>query len=68
MVDYCAGYNALALQSRVERLECMVHARRKFVDIQKVQPKDMTGRADVTTDLINMLYGVERGLKSVGDE
>ncbi|GFM80325.1 hypothetical protein PSCICN_10170 [Pseudomonas cichorii] len=68
MIDYCAGYNALALQLRVEHLECMVHARRKFVDIQKVQPKGMTGRTDVTMDLINMLCGIECGLKSVGDE
>lgn len=38
MTDDCAGCNALALQPVVERLACMAHARRKFVDAQKVQP------------------------------
>jgi hypothetical protein len=39
MTDDYAGYNALALQPGVERLACMAHARRKFVDAQKVQPR-----------------------------
>jgi transposase len=47
MTDDYAGYNALALQPGVERLACMAHARRKFVDAQEVQPKGKTGRADI---------------------
>lgn len=43
MTDDYAGYNALALQPGVERLACMAHVRRKFVDAQKVQPKGKTG-------------------------
>ena len=39
------------------------HARRKFVEAQKVQPKGKTGRADVALSLINKLYGIERDLK-----
>ncbi|MEE5107992.1 IS66 family transposase, partial [Pseudomonas alliivorans] len=62
------GYNALALQPGVERLACMAHARRKFVDAQKVQPKCKTGRADIALMMINKLYGIERELKSVSDE
>lgn len=68
MTDDYAGYNALALQPGVERLACMAHARRKFVDAQKVQPKGKTGRADIALTMINRLYGIERELKGVSDE
>ncbi|QZI73031.1 IS66 family transposase [Pseudomonas protegens] len=68
MTDDYAGYNALALQPGVERLACMAHARRKFVDAQKVQPKGKTGRADIALTMINKLYGIERELKDVSDE
>ena len=68
MTDDYAGYNALALQSGVERLACMAHARRKFVDAQKVQPKGKTGRADIALTMINKLYGIERELKEADDE
>jgi transposase len=34
MTDDYAGYNALAAQPGVERLACMAHVRRKFVDAQ----------------------------------
>lgn len=39
MTDDYAGYNALALQPGVERLACMVHARRKFVERKRCSPK-----------------------------
>ncbi|MBX8552308.1 IS66 family transposase [Pseudomonas cichorii] len=68
MTDDYAGYNALGLQPGVERLACMAHARRKFVDAQKVQPSGKTGRADAALTLINKLYGIERELKDVSDE
>lgn len=68
MTDDYAGYNTLALQPGVERLACMAHARRKFVDAQKVQPKGKTGRADIALTMINKLYGIERDLKDVSDE
>ncbi|MCF5511247.1 MULTISPECIES: IS66 family transposase [Pseudomonas] len=68
MTDDYAGYNALALQPGVERLACMAHARRKFVDAQKVQPKGKTGRADIALTMINKLYGIERELKDASDE
>lgn len=47
---------------------CWAHARRKFVEAQKVQPKGKTGRADIALNLINKLYGVERDLKESRDE
>ena len=67
MTDDYAGYNALALRPGVERLACMAHARRKFVEAQKVQPKGKTGRADIALTMINKLYGIERDLKD-GDD
>ena len=68
MTDDYAGYNALALQPGVERLACMVHARRKFVEAQKVQPKGKTGRADIVLAMMSKLYGIERELKDACDE
>ncbi|WP_073172532.1 IS66 family transposase [Pseudomonas asturiensis] len=67
MTDDYAGYNALGAQAGVERLGCWAHARRKFVEAQKVQPKGKTGRADIALNLINKLYGIERDLKTCGD-
>lgn len=51
----------------VERLGCWAHARRKFVEAQKVQPKGKTGRADIALNLINKLYGIERDLQAGND-
>lgn len=60
-------YNALGVQLGIERMGCWAHARRKFVEAQKVQPKGKTGRADIALNLINKLYGIERDLEDVGD-
>src|SRR5690606_32706240 len=67
MTDDYAGYNAVAAQAGIERLACWAHARRKFVEAQKVQPKGKTGRADVALNLINKLYRIERELKDADD-
>ncbi len=67
MTDDYAVYNALGAQAGVERLGCWAHARHKFVEAQKVQPKGKTGRADIALNLINKLYGIERDLKACGD-
>lgn len=68
MTDDYAGYNALGAQAGVERLGCWAHARRKFVEARKVQPKGKTGRADIALNLINKLYGVERDLNDACDD
>lgn len=60
MTDDYAGYIALAAQPGIERLACLAHARRKFVEAQKVQPKGKAGRADIGLNLINRLYVIER--------
>jgi len=67
MTDDYASYNAAAAQSGIERLACWAHARRKFVEAQKVQPKGNPGRADMALNLINKLYGIERDLKESSD-
>ncbi|MGX0954757.1 hypothetical protein AB7M18_000885 [Pseudomonas viridiflava] len=67
MTDDYAGYNALGAQAGADRLGCWAHARRKFVEAQKVQPKGKTGRADIVLNLINKLYGIERDLKDACD-
>lgn len=67
MTDDYGGYNALAAQVGIERLACWAHARRKFVEAQKVQPKGKTGRADMALSLINKHYGIERDLKEASD-
>lgn len=67
MTDDYAGYNAVAAQEGIERLACWAHARRKFVEAQKVQPKGKTDRADMALNLINKLYGIERDLKEAND-
>jgi len=68
MTDDYAGYNALGAQEGVERLGCWAHARRKFVEAQKVQPKWKTGRADIALKLISKLYGIEIAYKQSSDE
>ncbi|WP_165671673.1 IS66 family transposase [Metapseudomonas otitidis] len=67
MTDDYAGYNAVAQQDGIEHLACWAHARRKFVEAQKVQPKGKVGRADMALNLINKLYGIERELKKADD-
>lgn len=67
MTDDYAGYNAVAAQAGIERQACWAHARRKFVEAQKVQPKGKTGRADMALNQINKLYGIERDLKDASD-
>lgn len=57
----------MAQQDGIERLACWAHARRKFVEAQKVQPKGKVGRADMALNLINKLYGIERELKKADD-
>ena len=67
MTDDYAGYQAVAAQEGIERLGCWAHARRKFVEAQKVQPRGKTGRADMALNLINTLYGIERDHKDSGE-
>lgn len=64
MVDGYEGYDAACRESGILRLGCWAHARRRFVEAQRLQPKGKTGKADQALALINRLYGIERGLKN----
>ncbi len=60
MTDGYEGYNAVAAAPGVVHLGCWVHARRRFIDAQRAQPKGKTGKADVAISLIGKLYAIER--------
>lgn len=66
--DGYAGYNAVCLQNNITAVGCWDHARRKFVDAQKVQVKakanNKPSKADVTLSYINKLYKIERDIKT----
>lgn len=62
------GYEPYRTVSRVYGLThlcCMAHARRKFVEAQKAQPKGKTGRADKALAFISKLYAVEKRCRDV---
>lgn len=63
MVDGYEGYGGL--EPAVTRLGCWAHARRKFFDAKKLQPKGKTGRADLALAYIGKLYGIERQAKDL---
>lgn len=67
MTDGYADYNAVAARDGIERLGCWAHARTKFVEAQKVQPKGKPWRAGAALSMISKLYGFERKLKAVDD-
>jgi transposase len=67
MTDGYTGYNALAKTDGIEHLICWAHARRRFVEAVRVQPKGKRGRADEAVALIGKLYGIERDHKDGTD-
>lgn len=67
MTDGYEGYNAVVAKNGLTHLACWAHARRKFIDAQKAQPKGKSGSADVAVKMIGKLYGVERNIKDITD-
>jgi len=67
--DY-AGYNAVAANKGVTQLGCWAHARRKFIDAQKVikSKTRIAGKADKAISLIAKLYAIESGLKEADEK
>jgi transposase len=61
MADGYPGYNAL--EQTHKRLGCWAHARRKFIEAQKLQPKGKVGKADQALSYIQKLYAIERNIK-----
>jgi transposase len=68
MTDDYAGYNAVARLDGIEHLTCMAHARRKFVEAKRAQPKHKSGRADEAIVFFAQLYRIESELKDAHDE
>lgn len=65
MTDGYEGHNVVVAANGITHLACWAHARRKFVEAQKVQPKGKSGSADVALKMIGALYRVECDLQGV---
>lgn len=63
MVDGYEGYQRICTEQKLIRLGCWAHARRKFFDAQKLQPKGKTGKADQVLAYIQQLYAIERDIR-----
>jgi len=63
MVDGYEGYQAVCTQNQLTRLGCWAHARRKFIDAQRLQAKGKTGKADQALAYIQKLYIIEKHSK-----
>ena len=64
--DGYAGYNDVCRINNLIQLGCMDHARRKFIEAQKVQPKGKNvkvTKADMALSYINKLYVIEKAIK-----
>ena len=60
MSDGYEAYRRVARVKGIDHLCCWAHARRKFVEAKKAQPKGKSGKADRAIALIGKLYAVER--------
>ena len=59
--DGYAGYE----QVDAELIGCMAHARRKFVEAKKAEPKNKSGRATLAINKIAKLYRIEKNIKDL---
>jgi transposase len=58
-VDGYAGYQ----QTQATLVGCFAHARRKFIEAQKIQVKGKTGKADWAINHLRKLYRIETDIK-----
>lgn len=71
-VDYLQGYEgylqvdgyAAYGQTSATLVGCLAHARRKFMDAKKAQPKGKSGKADMAISMIQKLYCIETQIRS----
>jgi len=68
MVDGYEGYRQACHDYGIVRLGYWAHARRKFVDAKKLQPKGKVGKADQAIAFIQTLYRVEKKMKDASDD
>jgi transposase len=62
MTDGYVAYKAVCQKNAITHLACWAHARRKFIDAQKVQGKGKIGKADQAISNIQQLYAIEKSL------
>jgi transposase len=62
MTDGYVAYKAVCQKNAITHLACWTHARRKFIDSQKVQGKGKVGKADQAISYIQQLYAIEKSL------
>ena len=71
-VNYLKGFNGYLQvdgftayeQTEATLVGCFAHARRKFVEAKKAQPKGKTGKADKAISTIQKLYRIESKIKT----
>ncbi|KAB7619397.1 IS66 family transposase, partial [Alkalilimnicola sp. S0819] len=68
LTDGYEGYAQPVREYALNHAGCWAHARRKFVEAQKLQPKGKSGRADKALTLIARLYRIEREGRALTDE
>ena len=68
VTDGYEGYAEVVRRNGLTHAGCWAHARRKFVEAQKVQPKGKTGKADWALNQIRKLYAVEKQAKALEPE
>lgn len=65
MTDGYEPYRTVAQGKCLEHLCCWAHARRKFMEAKKAQPKGKSGRADKAIAFIGKLYAIETQCKEL---
>ncbi|WP_075878617.1 IS66 family transposase [Vreelandella massiliensis] len=68
VTDGYEGYAEVVRRNGITHAGCWAHARRKFIEAQKVQPAGKTGKADWALNQISKLYGVEKQAKALAPE
>lgn len=68
VTDGYEGYAEVVRRNGIIHAGCWAHARRKFIDAQKVQPKGKTGKADWALNQIRKLYALEQQAKALDPE
>lgn len=68
MLDGYEGYQKACDDYQIKRPGCWAHARRKFVDTQKLQAKRKTGKPDQAIVFIQKLYCIEWTIKDESPE
>lgn len=68
MCDGYSAYDVVCAEFEAILLGCMAHARRKFIEAQKSQPKGKVGKADHAIAQIAKLYQIEKKAKVLTTE